>query len=124
MIACKTKHQHWLNRWLARYRNNALSYATHGQDSRLRLIDNGVKDIYPVHTQVADGKSTTLDMLWTQFAGLGFRNQVLASLRKSLHTEFIRPLDYWYDQSLLRGYRQPDIDFVVPGNRTRLPGGV
>src|SRR5260221_11242706 len=106
MIACKTKHQHWLNRWLARYWNNALSYATHGQDSRLRLIDNGVKGIYPVHAQVADSKGATLDMLWTQFAGLGPCDQVLAGLRKSCHPRFVRPLAYRPGQALLHGSRR------------------
>lgn len=113
MIARETEYYHGLHGWLTGDGYNALSYATHRKNGGLRRVNDGVEGIYPVHTQVADGKGAALDILRPQLACLCPRNQVLAEARNVMHTEFVCPVDYRHNQSLFDSDGQPDMYLVV-----------
>src|ERR1700688_5169851 len=65
MIARECQHHYWLNYWLPVKRDNPLNYTPYRKNSRLGRINNSVKGIYPIHSQVANGECASLEILWT-----------------------------------------------------------
>src|SRR5260370_1235721 len=124
MIAREAEHDHGLHRWLTGDGHNAFGYAANRQDGGLRRGNDGVEGIYPVHTQVADGKGASLDILRPQLADLCSGYQVFAESCDVMHTEFVCPVDYRHDQSLFDSNGQPDMYLVVQDDCARMPGSV
>src|SRR5438876_2515712 len=113
VVTREREHHHRLNCWLTIDRHNTFSYATYGQDSSLRRIDDGIERIDMVHTQVADGESTAAYILRSEFPGLRFCHQFHTLLGNLPQVEFVRPVDNRNNQSLLGGYGQPYMYFLL-----------
>src|SRR5260370_35398848 len=75
VVTREREHHHGLNCWLTIDRHNTLSYATYGQDSRLRRIDDGIERIDMVHTQLAESKITPATILRPELPGRRFARQ-------------------------------------------------
>src|SRR5215472_7393410 len=105
MIARESEQCHWLDCWLTIHGHNTLSDATYGQNSRLRLINDCIEGIYPIHAQVANSESTAAYILWPQFPCLRFRHQFLAPLGNFAQAELVCLVNNRNNQPLLYGYR-------------------
>src|SRR5581483_6542621 len=100
MVARESQYHHRLNGWLTIDRHDSLCDATDRQDSGLRLIDDCVKCIHVVHTQVADRECAVADILESKLPGPRLCHQLYALPGNFVKGERIRLVDNWHNQPL------------------------
>src|SRR5579871_5459801 len=113
MVAGECQRHHWTYNSQTTLRHDTFGNPTYRKNGSLRRIEDRLKRINVIHSEIGEGKCAVGDVGWAQPVIICACDEILPPHSKFTDTECIRVMDHGHNQAILDPDCQTDIDRVI-----------